>query len=275
MPVGLDPNSDVGMSAPLDPHEVYSKADSPPEIDVKLRDKVWQAHSKLIHVAIWARPNLVHFVSVLGRYVHNPSKKLWSAYSRIAIYWVKTRDFKLVSGTPHIELMDLEPYGHSETDWGGFIDNGKSTGVYIFLLLGAAISWKVKLSQTACLSSQEAEYCTLSEATKEALSLRILMRQLGFTSFKPTTIFCDNKGAITMGLYPSNKPATRHIDMRKHLCRQHVEFGNVTTLFTKSADMLTDILSKQTPKPTHERHRDDTFGNQTLGPALGKIQHVV
>jgi len=78
--MGLDPDSDVGVSTPLDPHEVYSKADSPPEIDVKLKDKVWQAHGKLIHLAIWARPDFVHSVSVLGRYVHNPSEKLWSAY---------------------------------------------------------------------------------------------------------------------------------------------------------------------------------------------------
>ena len=163
----MDPDSDVGVSTLLDPHEVYSKADSPPEIDVKLRDKVWQAHGKLIHLAIWARPDPVHSVSVLGRYVHNPSEKLWSAYSRIAKYLVKTRDLKLVYGTPDIELMDLEPYGHSDSDW----DNRKSTGVYIFLLLGAASSWKVKLSQMACLSSQEAEYCALSEGTKEALDL--------------------------------------------------------------------------------------------------------
>ena len=78
-----------------------------------------------------------------------------------------------------------------------------------------------------------------------------------------------------MGLHPSNKPATRHIDMRKHFCKQHVELGNVTTPFKKTANMLADFLSKQTPKPTHERHRDNTFGNQTLGPALGKIQHEV
>ena len=73
--------------------------------------------------------------------------------------------------------MDLEPYGHSDSDWGGSIDDIKSTGVYIFFLLGAAISWKVKLSQTACLRSQEAEYCALSEAAKEALNLRMLMQQ--------------------------------------------------------------------------------------------------
>ena len=97
--MGLDPDSYVGVSTPLDLHEVYSKVDSPPEIDVKLRDKVWQAHGKLLHLAIWARPDLVHSVSVLGRYVHNPSEKLWNAYSRIAKYLVKTRDLKLVYGT--------------------------------------------------------------------------------------------------------------------------------------------------------------------------------
>jgi len=87
--MGLDPTSDVEVSTPLNPHEVYSKADPPPEIDVKLRDKVCQAHSKLIHLAIWARPNLVQSVLVLRWYVQNPSEELWSAYSRIAKYLVR------------------------------------------------------------------------------------------------------------------------------------------------------------------------------------------
>jgi len=121
--MGLEPDFDVGVSTPLDPHGDYSKADSPPEIDVKLRDKVWQAHAKLIHPAIWARPDLVHSVSVLGRFVHNESKKLWNAYSRIAKHLVKTRDLKLVYGTPGIELLDLEPYGHSDSNWGRCIDH--------------------------------------------------------------------------------------------------------------------------------------------------------
>ena len=56
------------------------------------------------------------------------------------------------------------------------------------------------------------------------------MQQFGFGSMKPTSIFCNNKGA-----------ATRHIDMRKHFCRQHVELGNVTTPFKKTADMLADF----------------------------------
>jgi len=73
----------------------------------------------------------------------------------------------------------------------------------------------------------------------------------------------------------ASSTATRHFDVRKHVCRQHIELGNVTTPFKKTADMLADFLSTQTPKPTHERHRGNTFGDQALGPALGKIQHAV
>jgi hypothetical protein len=33
----------------------------------------------------WARPDLAHCVSVLGRYVHNPSQKHLDAYLWLAI----------------------------------------------------------------------------------------------------------------------------------------------------------------------------------------------
>jgi len=87
--------------------------DSLPEVNIQRRDKVWQARSKLIHLAIWVCPDLIHSVPVLGRYVHNPGEKLWNAYSRIAKYLIKIRDFRLAFGTPDIEKMDLELYGHS------------------------------------------------------------------------------------------------------------------------------------------------------------------
>jgi len=79
---------------------------------------------------------------LLSSWLLRPSEKLWSAYSRIAKYLVKTRDFRLFFGTPEIKLMDLEPYGHSDSDWDRSIDDRKSTGVYVFLLLGSEHSRK-------------------------------------------------------------------------------------------------------------------------------------
>ena len=72
------------------------------------------------------------------------------------------------------------------------------------------------------------KYVAASEATKEALNLRMLLHHLGFGDPRPTDIFVDNKGAITMGLHPSNKPATRPVDMRVHMLRQRVELGHVS-----------------------------------------------
>ena len=109
-------------------------------------------------------------------------------------------------------------------------------------------------SPTACLSTQEAEYIALSEATKEALNLRMLLRDLGFGLSAPMTLFSDNKGAISMSQHPTNKPATRHVDMRIRMCRQHVELGNIKTEHMPGTDLPADMCSKQTVCPTHEKH---------------------
>ena len=48
----------------------------------------------------------------------------------------------------------------------------------------------------------------------------MLLEHLGFGDPRPTDIYVDNKGAITMGLHPANKPATRHVNMRMHAIRK-------------------------------------------------------
>jgi hypothetical protein len=70
--------------------------------------------------------------------------------------------------------------GFTDSDWAADLDNRKSTGAYLFMLDGASCSNKFKLSLTVCLSTQQADYYTLSEGTKEALTLRFLLRDLGF-----------------------------------------------------------------------------------------------
>ena len=271
--MGLDPFSSASVSTPLDPHVTYSKDDCPAEINAEIKERVLRAHGKLIHMAIWARPDLAHCVSVLGRYVHNPSQKHLDAYLRVARYLIKTKDLRIVYGTHDTHGLVL--YGFSDSDWGADPDSYKSTGAYIFFLDGAACSWKVKLSSTALLSSQESEYVAGSEATKEALNLRMLLEHLGFGDPRPTDIYVDNKGAITMGLHPANKPATRHVNMRMHMLRHHVELGNVRTPFCSTFDMVADYMTKATPKPTHERHNARTMGDQTIAPPLTLIQHLL
>ena len=80
--MAYDPAVGHGVRTPLDPNIKYSKDDCPERVDIKLREQAWKSHGKLIHLSVSARPDLAHVVSVLGRYVHNPSEKLWAAYHR-------------------------------------------------------------------------------------------------------------------------------------------------------------------------------------------------
>ena len=273
--MGYDPALGHGVRTPLDPNVKFSKDDCPERIDLKLREQVWKAHGKLIHLSVSARPDLAHTVSVLGRYVHNPSEKLWAAYHRVAKYLIRTKDLRLTYGSADSMFDARELYGMSDSDWGGCLDDRRSTGSYLFFLDGAAVSWKVKLSPTTCLSTQEAEYVALSEAVKEALNLRMLLRDLGFASSGPTTLFCDNQGAIFTSRNPTNKPSMRHVDMREHFCRQHVELNNIDPKYCHTDRMTADYLSKQTVCATHERHNARTFGTQTALIPLDSIHSEV
>ena len=65
--------------------------------------------------------------------------------------------------------------GYTDADWAGDIEKRKSTSGFIFLLGNGAISWGSKKQACVALSTTEAEYVALSQATREAIWLQKLM----------------------------------------------------------------------------------------------------
>jgi hypothetical protein len=125
------------------------------------------------------------------------------------------------------------------------------------------------------MSSQASEYVARSEATKEAKNLRMLLEHLGFGDPRPTDMSIDNKGTIIMGHHPSIKAATRHVDMRIHFLRQHVELSTINTPFGSTFDMVADFMTKAIRKATHERHMSRTMGDQSNALTMAPLQHIV
>ena len=70
-------------------------------------------------------------------------------------------------------------YGFADSDYAGDTDTHRSTSGYLFLLNGAAVSWKTKRQDVVALSSTEAEFVSLSRAGQHAVSLRALLFELG------------------------------------------------------------------------------------------------
>ena len=88
--------------------------------------------------------------------------------------------------------------------------------VYVFLVNKGAITWGSKKQSTIALSTTEAEYVTISEASREALWLQHLYGKLGFVQKQATMLFGDNDGSITMAKNLQFHRLTKHVELQWH-----------------------------------------------------------
>ena len=92
------------------------------------------------------------------------------------------------------------------------------------MLAGAPISHSSKLQPTVALSSCEAEYMALTEATKEALWCSRFLNELGFREANfPILLRGDNQGAIALTDNPEFHRRTKHIEIKWHWIRDVVK----------------------------------------------------
>jgi hypothetical protein len=72
------------------------------------------------------------------------------------------------------------------------LDTMRSTGGYVFLLSGGAISWSKKRQPTVASVINEASTWQLPSASKEGLWLKRFVSELGWEQ-KKVEILCDNR----------------------------------------------------------------------------------
>ena len=101
------------------------------------------------------------------------------------------------------------------------IDDRMSQGGYVFLMGGAAISWKSYTISTVARSTLESEYVVASDARAEVIFLRNFLGELGFPQPRATLIFTDSTGAQAIIKHPCNRARTKNIEIHYHYARQH------------------------------------------------------
>ena len=127
---------------------------------------------------------------------------------------------------------------------GGDVDDRKSTSGYLFQVNGSAISWKSKKQTCVALSTSEAEYIALSSAVQESIWLRQLVSELTSLSGKQIVIYEDNQSTIAMTHNPQFHGRSKHIDIKYHFVREHVNLGDIELKYCHSEDMTADMLTK-------------------------------
>lgn len=113
---------------------------------------------------------------VLSQYCANPSHICCNLVIQIFRYLTEILELGITFKSDEAD----ELIGYMDSDCAGLQDRQKSTGEYVFLLLGGPIFHQSKHQATSALSSTEVEYIATTEVRKEALWVVQFLATLGY-----------------------------------------------------------------------------------------------
>ncbi|CAL2270439.1 unnamed protein product [Prunus armeniaca] len=158
---------------------------TPTEIGLKLTrdlngERIYNTYFKQIVGSLMyltsIRLDIMHAVSMISRYMDNPTEMHLKATKRIFRYLKGTSNF----GILYKKGEKPSFFGFNDSDYAG------------------AISWSSKKQQLVTLSTTEVEFVVAASCSCQAIRLRRMLEVLVHQQQGPTTIFCDNVSAIKL-----------------------------------------------------------------------------
>ena len=93
------------------------------------------------------------------------------------------------------------------------------------------------------MSTIEVEYIAATQASKEAIWLKMLLEELGH-EHKKISLFCDNQNALYLARNPAFHAKTKHIRVQYHFIHEKVEEGIIDMHKIHTKENLADYLTK-------------------------------
>nr|GEX99693.1 integrase, catalytic region, zinc finger, CCHC-type, peptidase aspartic, catalytic [Tanacetum cinerariifolium] len=131
----------------------------------------------------------------------------------------------------------------ADADHPGCQDTRRSTSGSVQFLGERLISWSSKRQKSAAISSTEAEYIALSGCCAQILWMRSQLSDYGLR-FNKIPMYCDNKSVIALCCNNVQHSRSKHIDIRYHFIKEHVENGVIELYFVNTEYQLADLFTK-------------------------------
>ncbi|GJY99761.1 retrovirus-related pol polyprotein from transposon TNT 1-94 [Tanacetum coccineum] len=138
-----------------------------------------------------------------------------------------------------------------DADHPGCKDDCKSTSGGLQFLGGKLVIWSSKKQDCTTMSTAEAEYVSLSAYCAKVIWMRTQLLDYGY-KYNRIPMYCDSKSAIDISCNPVQHSKTKHIDIRYHIIKEHVEKGTVEIYFVGIKYQLADLFTKALPKERFE-----------------------
>ncbi|KAI3771819.1 hypothetical protein L6452_02988 [Arctium lappa] len=193
----------------------------------------------LLYLAV-SRPDIMFATCFCARYQSTPKESHFSAVKRILRY---------LKGSPNIGLWypkdsRFELTAFTDADHAGCKLDRKSTSGSCQFIGDKLVSWTSKKQNCVSTSTAEAEYVAAASCCSQVLWMMTRLRDFGY-NYKRVPIYCDSKSAISIIANPIQHSKTKHIDVRYHFIKDHVEKGNIEMHFVQTDFQLADLFTKQ------------------------------
>nr|ABB46911.2 retrotransposon protein, putative, unclassified [Oryza sativa Japonica Group] len=169
-----------------------------------------------------SRPDIQFAVCLCARFQASPRASHRQAVKRIMRYLNHTLEFGIWYSTSSSICLS----GYSDADFGGCRIDRKSTSGTCHFLGTSLIAWSSRKQSSVAQSTAESEYVAAASCCSQILWLLSTLKDYGLT-FEKVPLFCDNTSAINIAKNPVQHSRTKHIDIRFHFLRDHVEKGDV------------------------------------------------
>jgi hypothetical protein len=197
------------------------------------------------------RPDLMFAVNMIARFMEHPVESHMMAAKRILRYIKGTLELGILYKRG--EQADLIAY--SDSDYGGDIDDRKSTSGYVFMLGSGTVAWSSRKQPIVTLSTTEAEFIAAAHCVCQGIWLKRILDSVGLKQKQCLTVLCDNSSTIKLSKNPVMHGRSKHIDIRFHFLRNLSSEGSVELVHCASKDQLADVMTKALSLPLFEKFR--------------------
>ncbi|KAK6149412.1 hypothetical protein DH2020_016937 [Rehmannia glutinosa] len=186
-----------------------------------------------------SRPDITFAVGVCARFQYARKESHMIAAKRILKYLKGSQEV----GLWYPKEGGFKLIGYSASDYAGCRVDRKSTSDTCQMLGNRLISWFSKKQNSIATSTAEAEYIAAGSCCAQILWTRQQLRDYEVEE-KEIPIMCDNTSAIAITQNPVLHSKTKHIDVRYHFIRDHVEKKDITVEYISTDKQLADIFTK-------------------------------
>ncbi|KAK6160530.1 hypothetical protein DH2020_003911 [Rehmannia glutinosa] len=186
-----------------------------------------------------SRPDITFAVGVCARFQSAPKESHMTAAKKILRYLKGCQEV----GLWYPKKGGFKLIGYSYSDYVGCRVDRKSTSGTCQMLGNRLVSWFSKKQNSIATSTAEAKYIVAGSCCAHVLWMRQQLKDYEIEE-KEIPIMCDNTNAIAITQNPVLHSRTKHIDVRFHFIRDHVENKDITLEYISTHKQLADIFTK-------------------------------